>query len=91
MEEKLHSLTRRAAGMLFAYALEEADRRLLARKDQALKVVGSRDRTLVTSMGEIRIRRRMYRDKSGEYIFLLHQSLGLEPHRRIIKRMQGLA
>lgn len=91
LEEKLQSLTQRAAGMLLAFALEEADRRLLARKDQALKVVGSRDRTLVTSVGELRIRRRMYRDKSGQYIFLLDQSLGLEPHRRISKRMQDLA
>lgn len=91
LEEKLHRLTQRAAGMLLAFALEEADRRLLARKDRTLKVVGSRDRTLVTSVGEIRIKRRLYRDKSGEYIFLLDQSLGLEPHRRISKRMQELA
>lgn len=91
LEEKVHSLTQRVAGMLLAFALEEVDQRLLAQKDRALKVKGSRERTLVTSVGEIRIRRRMYQDKSGEHIFLLDQALGLEPHRRISKRMQELA
>jgi hypothetical protein len=91
LEEKVHSLTQRVAGMLLTFALEEVDQRLLAQKDRALKVKGSRERTLVTSVGEIRIRRRMYQDKSGEHIFLLDQALGLEPHRRISKRMQELA
>jgi len=91
LEEKVHSLTQRVAGMLLTYALEEIDLRLLAQKDKALKVVGIRERILVTSVGEIVIRRRMYRSESGEYNFLLDQAVGLEPCRRISKRMQQLA
>lgn len=91
LEEGAHSLTQGAAGKLLTFALEEIDQRLLAKKDKGLKVVGSRERTVVTSVGELKIRRRMYRDRSGEYVFLLDQALGLEPRRRISKRMQELA
>jgi len=91
LEERVHSLTQGAAGKLLTYALEEIDQRLLAQKEKGLEVVGSRERTLVTSVGELRIRRRMYRDKSGEYTFLLDQVLGLEPRRRVSRRMQELA
>lgn len=91
LEERVHSLTQGVAGKLLTYALEEIDQRLLAQKDKGLDVVGSRERALVTSVGELKIRRRMYRDNSGEYIFLLDQALGLEPRRRISRRMQELA
>lgn len=91
VEEKVHSLTQNAAGMLLTFALEEIDKRLLAQKDKGLKVVGSRDRTLVTSVGEVTIKRRLYKGESGEYSFLLDQALGLEPRRRISKRMEQMA
>lgn len=91
LEEKVHSLTQQVSGMLITFALEELDQKLLSRKDEGLKVAGSRERTLVTSVGEIKIRRRLYRSESGEYIFLLDQALGLEPRRRISQRMQELA
>ena len=63
----------------------------MAERDKGLKVLGSRQRTLVTSVGEITISRRLYRDKAGRHIFLLDQALGLEPRRRPSKRMEQLA
>lgn len=92
LEEKVHGLAQGAAGKLLTFGLEEIDQRLLARKDKTLKVIGSRERTYVTCVGEIKIRRRMYKSEGDdEYIFLLDEALGLEPRRRISKRMQELA
>jgi hypothetical protein len=69
LEEKLHRLTQQAGGMLLTFALEELDRRLLAQRDRALKVIGFRERTLITAVGEIKIKRRLYRDEAGRYVF----------------------
>lgn len=91
IEARVQSLSQRAAGMLISYALEEIDQRLLAQKDKTLKVVGHRERTLVTSIGEIKIKRRMYQDKAAKPIFLLDEALGIGPRQRISKRMQELA
>jgi hypothetical protein len=91
LEECLHNLTQESAGMLLIFALEEIDRRLLAQKEKTLQVVGTRERVLVTSVGELKLKRRMYKDDSGGYIFLLDRALGLEPRRRISKRLQQLA
>ena len=91
LEEKVHSLSQKAAGMFLKFALEQIDQRLLAQKGKELKVVGNRERTLVTSVGEVTIKRRLYKGSSGQYVFLLDQALGLEPRRRLSKRMEQLA
>lgn len=48
-----------------------------ARDKNALRSIGFRSRTLVTRFGEVRIERRLYRDKEGSYRFLLDEALGL--------------
>lgn len=91
LEEELHRLTQEAAGTLLVHTLEEIDRRLLAHKNEGLKVVGSRKRTLITTVGEITIKRRLYVDREGHYTFLLDKALGLKPRKRVSKRMCQLA
>ncbi len=91
LEEEVHRLTQKAAAMLLSFALEEIDRRLLAEKDPSLEVVGFRERGLITCIGELKIKRRLYKTNSGEYIILLDKALGIEPHQRMSKRMQELA
>ncbi len=90
LEEKIHRLTQQAARLLLTFALEEIDQRLMAQREKTLKVIGSRERTLISTMGEIKIKRRMYRDEAGKYVFLLDQALGLASHRRISQRLQEL-
>ena len=90
LEEKVHRLTQQAGGVLLTFALEEIDQRLMAQREKTLKVIGSRERTLISTMGEIKIKRRMYRDEAGKYVFLLDQALGLASHRRISQRLQEL-
>ena len=69
-----------------AYARELAEHRLSALDDElmrsrpmGLRLVGFREKTLVTRFGDVTIRRRMYRDSDGETVFPLDEYLGLKP------------
>jgi hypothetical protein len=47
---------------------------------------------VVTSFGEVRIRRRLYRNKeTGETKFFLDEELGLPPRARVTPRLKELA
>ena len=59
--------------------LEEIDEKLFKLRPPSLKVIGFRERTLITGFGEIRIKRRLYRDEKGRYRFLLDEYLNLPP------------
>ena len=72
-----------------AYARELAERRLQTLDDElmrirpkGLRLVGSRDRTVVTRFGDVTIGRRLYRDTDGETVFLLDEYLGLKPQQQ---------
>ena len=72
-----------------AYARELAERRLEALDDElmpcrpkGLRLVGFRDKTLVTRFGDVTIRRRVYTDSDGKTVFPLDECLGLEPQRQ---------
>ena len=65
-----------------AYARELAERRLEALDDElmqcrpkGLRLVGFRDKTLVTRFGDVTIRRRMYTDSDGKTVFPLDECL----------------
>lgn len=55
--------------------LEDLEEELYKKRPPGLKVVGFRERVLVTRMGEVRLRRRLYREKGGGYHFLLDEQL----------------
>lgn len=72
-----------------AYARELAKRRLKALDDElmrsrpkGLRLVGSRDKTLVTRFGDVTVGRRMYRDSDGETVFPLDEYLGWNPQQQ---------
>ena len=44
-----------------------------------LRLVGSREKTLVTRFGDVTIGRRVYRDSAGEAVFPLDEYLGWKP------------
>ena len=68
-------------------ALEEE---LFAHRPVGWKVVGFRVRELVTRFGEVRIRRRLYRDEQGDYHFLLDEHLGLSANQVATPEMQAM-
>jgi len=70
--------------------LDELEEELYEQRPAGWVVVGFRERVLVTRMGEVRLRRRMYRDGSGKYHFLLDEHLGLKAHQGATPEMQAM-
>ena len=59
--------------------LKALDDELMRSRPKGLRLLGSRDRTLVTRFGDVTVGRRMYRDTEGRTVFPLDEYLGWEP------------
>lgn len=70
--------------------LAALDESLLAQRPAGWRVVGFRERTLVTRFGEVRMRRRLYRDQEGTGHFLLDEALGLNAYQAATPEMQAM-
>lgn len=70
--------------------LDELENALFEQRPAGWDVIGYRERVLVTRFGEVRIRRRLYRDESGGYHFLLDEFLGLKAYQAATPEMQVL-
>jgi hypothetical protein len=77
----------RGEAVAYLEGLEEA---LFGQRPAGWAVVGFRTRTLVTRFGEVRFRRRLYRDESGKYRFLLDEYLRLKAHQAATPEMQAI-
>jgi len=71
--------------------LGQLDESLYATRSAGWSVVDFRERTVVTRFGEVRLWRRLYRDESGEYRFLLDEYLGLQVHQAATVEMQAMS
>lgn len=71
--------------------LGQLDESLFAQHPSGWRVVGFRERTMVTRFGEVHLWRRLYRDKSGAYHFLLDEYLGLKAHQAATVEMQAMS
>ncbi len=92
LEEEIGSLVRECAAQVFAGVMESLDDWLLATRRENLEVEGLRTKALVTTFGELGLRRRLYKDKTtGEWRFLLDEYLGLEEGARVSPRLRELA
>lgn len=92
LEEEVGSLARECAKQALQWALESLDDGLLAARDEDLEVEGFRSKTLASTVGELRLRRRLYRNKAtGEWRFLLDEFLGLEPGARVTPRLREVS
>jgi hypothetical protein len=85
LERGLQEASQEFLGRLITTTLEAIDIKLMTQRDKSrLRAVGKRQRELISLAGRITINRRLYRDqKTGQYVFLLDQHLGLAPHARL--------
>jgi hypothetical protein len=85
LERELQEAGQEFLGQLLTTILEAVDIRLMNQRDrERLRAVGKRQRELISLAGRITINRRLYRDqKTGQYVFLLDQHLGLIPHAKL--------
>ena len=82
-----HELARSAAKVL----LEGIDEELMKGREAGLKLEGLKERGVTTLFGEVRIRRRFYRDSSGSYRFLLDEAIGLRKRSQASPKVEELA
>ena len=71
--------------------LEGLDDELMRQRENGMKVVAFKEHWLVTIFGDMRLRRRLYRDRDGNCRFLLDEKMGLEKGSHVSPRMKKLA
>lgn len=71
--------------------LEKVDEHLMKTREAGLKVEGFRERWITTLFGDIKIKRRLYRDDSGNSRFLLDEALGLRKRSQASPKVEELA
>ena len=73
------------------FILEEIDEALMKDREEGLKVEGFKERLITTLFGDVRIRRRLYRDNEDNYCFLLDKAIGLKQRSQASPRVEELA
>jgi len=71
--------------------LEGADHALRTMLPRSWRLIGARERTVVSTVGALRIRRRLYRDPTGQARLPLDEELGLAPRVRVTPHFQEVA
>lgn len=77
-EEEIFNWACNLAQELAKGLLESIDEELMKQREQSLKVEGFKEHRITTVFGNVRVRRRLYRDGNGEYRFLLDEKMGLD-------------
>jgi len=81
----------RLAADLVEMLVEQADQVLQQGRPRGWRVIGQRVRTVVSTVGPLRLRRTLYRDGKGRARFLLDEELKLAPKVRTTPRLQAIA
>jgi hypothetical protein len=64
------------AGQVGEALLQRLDDELMEGREEGLRVVGFKGRWVTTLFGDVRVRRRVYRGRSGGYRYLLDEAIG---------------
>jgi len=71
--------------------LERIDEELMRGREEGLEGEGLKERWVTTLFGDIKIRRRLYRDGQGNYRFLLDEAMGLRKGSQASPKVEELA
>lgn len=89
-DEKIFEVVCKTASGCCRAVLEALDDELFKTRDKELKVIGKRERTLVTKFGYFKVKRRLYK-KNGKSRFLLDESLGLNRRKQATPSLEETA
>ena len=90
-EEQVYDYMCLKAQVLCQALFEKLDDKLMAERNDGLTVVGFRKRWVVTLFGQVRIKRRLYRDKQGNGRFLLDEAIGLAKRSPLSMKVKELS
>jgi hypothetical protein len=90
-EEVVFNWTCSLAQEIAKTLLESVDKELMKEKEQSLKVECLKEHRITTVFGDVRVRRRLYRDNNGDYRFLLDEKMGRDKGCHISPKVKELA
>jgi hypothetical protein len=90
-EEEILNWAYELAQSVTKVLLEKIDEELMKGREEGLKVEGLKERGVTTLFGEVRIRRRLYRDSEGHSRFLLDEAIGLRKRSQASPKVEELA
>jgi hypothetical protein len=90
-EEEIFKWSCMLAQELAKTLLENIDKQLMKERDQSLKVECLKEHRVTTIFGDVRVRRRLYRDSNGENRFLLDEKMGLDKGCHISPKVKEMA
>lgn len=77
-EKQVYGYMCEQAQRLARLLLEKLDEVVMEKREDGLTVLGFRERWVITVFGQVRIKRRLYRDKQGKGRYLLDEAIGLD-------------
>lgn len=90
LEESAHTLGLAVGQAVFSGVIEVLDDQIAKTKPAAWRNVGTEKRWLVSSLGVIQYRRRVYLDEQGERKKPIDERLGLQRYSRMSNRLQEM-
>ncbi len=90
-EDEVHGFSLEISQWFGPMVLKAVDDRLMEEREEGLAVVGKRKLTITAMFGSVTIERRLYRDREGNYRFLLDEALGLMPGKRLSPKLAEMA
>jgi len=90
-EEEIFKWSCMLAQELAKTLLENIDKQLMKERDQSLKVECLKEHRVSTIFGDVRIRRRLYRDSNSENRFLLDEKMGLDKGCHVSSKVKEMA
>lgn len=71
--------------------LESIDKELMREKEPSLKVECLKEHRITTAFGDVRVKRRLYRNSNGDCRFLLDEKMGLDKGCHVSTKVKDLA
>jgi len=90
-EEEILNWAYELAQSVTKVLLDKIDEELMKGREKDLKLEGFRERGVTTLFGDVRIRRRLYRDSWGNSRFLLDEAIGLRKRSQASPKVEELA
>jgi hypothetical protein len=90
LEEAIHSIVTETGLQILELGIIAIDDRIAESVPEGWKNVGTEERWIITSIGELRYKRRIYKDEQQNRIKPIDELLGIERHSRMSKRVQEM-
>ena len=90
-EEAVQEVVNKYGCRLMEKLFEMIDSYLAKNRQKDLRMIGYKEKMLISKYGQINLKRRYYRDTLGNYRFLLDEALGLEKRRATTPQIASYA